>query len=105
MNLTDHDLAVLHQLVGWEHEDPQSIDKNRREYLLDLAARLLTELSRSLSYASKAKDSKGTPLGIHPSRSTERRLDVQRDAMSDFDRDKIGHEDNDGTLGLRDRRG
>ena len=46
-----------------------------------------------------------TRLRTEVSRSTERRLDVQRDAMSDFDRDKIGHEDNDGTLGLRDRRG
>jgi len=36
------------------------------------------------------------------SRSQERRLDVQRDQMSDFDRDKVGREDNEGTLRLRD---
>ncbi len=82
MNLNNKDLRVFQQLVMWEIES--GMTTWRGEYLQDIARRLQAELSR---------------------RSTERRLDVQRDAMSDHDRDKIGYEDHDGTLGLTDRRG
>jgi len=86
MNLSDKDLGCYLQLVLWEIDG--SMSTWRGEYLQDLATRLQAEMSQR-----------------HPSSSTERRLDVQRDAMSDHDRDKIGYEDHDGTLGLRDRRG
>ncbi len=86
MNLSNKELAVMIRLVQDEMEH-RGIYWMYSVQLSDLTTRLQTELSTKQS------------------RSTERRLDVQREAMSDFDRDKIGYEDNDGTLGLRDRRG
>lgn len=86
MNLSNKDLAVMIRLAQDEMEH-RGIYWLYSLSLADLTTRLQAELSQKQS------------------RSTARRLDVQRDAMSDFDRDKIGYEDNDGTLGLRDRRG